>query len=229
MRWIVGPVMPSGLKVLRKSIHNARQIYQDRFDYLLCYNQISPDKLKSFDIELHQQDPSHLPVNMVKWDGKFNSDKLENHKPRNCWKLCQLRMRPDDYEIILDNDLFFMNDIFHDFLNGKYCLTTEAMKRSYGRFSDRLNGLNINTGLVGFPPGFHPEIPWHWLSEGWQNYFDEQAMLAFAIQNNVKLIERREICYGSKKEWDRPVHHYVGVNYLPDHQDWANYERRFLY
>lgn len=221
VRWTIGKPSQIGLDILKLSIDNLIKIYEDYFDYVICYNNLSANDLriiKSFNIPL------------------FNSANINVVGMKNkAWKLVPPRLRPDGYEIILDNDLIIDRKlpILEDFLAGDFILVTEGVAQTYGKFHHvlRKSGLKINTGLVGLPPKFDlskeidsvkqifPKID---ISDG----FNEQGLLAWIISDSKHRII--PLAHISIAEPTSPLIlgeygvHFVGAN-TDDHTGWLEY------
>lgn len=245
LRWhIGGNVMGEGFKTLRKTILNFRKIYEDYFDYLVCYNQITPASHKylvQLGVDLHEQKISNF---------------ISNIPPSGTmWKLCPPRMRIDAHELIIDNDVVpvkWSKDISLFLKNNDMSLMAESnnFKNVHGRFAthDQFEK-PVNSGIVGYPPCFNPDAvikeaieqislndnksspfyPGRWL------HCDDQGLLGkiLSIHTNLNIIplERcaivhRQDCLPNLNGVD--FVHFIGVNRNDKHLAWQQYQKAFF-
>jgi len=176
LRWTIGPVSEIGFEILSHSIELFKS-FRNNFDLLVCHNQLDKKrlaKLKEMDVPLFCQD-----------DYKYNLF----FKPEGCgWKLYPPRLRLDAHEIIIDNDLILFNDEFlKKFINEDCLLITESNGRRLGNFDSFVpDGVKINSGLIGLPPGFdfEKEIQEMQIISGrqrFEGFFDEQGLVAAVV------------------------------------------------
>lgn len=160
LRWVVGPVGELGLRILRNSVRNIVSMYGERFDYLICYNQISADKL-SLGIPLFCQD--HLR-NALGYDV--------------AWKLFPVRVRAESHEIVIDNDLVLFKklDEIENFLVSDHTLTYQGLHGAHGNYYVP-KGMRLNSGIYGMPPGFDIDLS----NRTFSGKFDEQGLIVSSL------------------------------------------------
>lgn len=225
IRWTVGPCRQAGFEILKKSVSSIKNIYKDRFDYVICHNNLSEEKLdmlKSLDVGL-------FDVKMYNFLKLFKKG----------WRLVPPRLRLSAHEIILDNDLIIDREMpeLELFLEGEYILVAGSMPLScrYGRFRRLIKGrkFKINTGFLGLPPNFDlaAEIktalylmPRVNLSDG----SNERGLIAWIISDYPhRIIPLSSL---SMAEADsslivgRSGVHFVGAN-VRNHAGWDEYSR----
>jgi hypothetical protein len=112
------------------------------------------------------------------------------------WKLYPPRVDIESHEIVMDNDVIIhsKSEKIDKFLNSnKYLITSEALEMCYGVFHPIMeNNLKINTGFVGYPPGFDLRKKLNETIElydykKWENHCDEQGMVATILQKEQRL------------------------------------------
>lgn len=183
VRWTIGKPDFHGLEVLRHSVRSFQRIYGDRFDYVLCYNNVSPDKL-DLNIDLYEQSAVH---GMPEPTGV-------------AWKLYPPRLVPDRHEIFIDNDLLICRPIeeIEWFLEtDSRFFITEGLFGLYGQFSGRVEG-KLNSGLFGFPPNFDLG-PYLKGVSSWSSKFDEQGLVSLAVTSHdwqMISLDKIGICNG---------------------------------
>ncbi len=158
IRWIIGPCHSRGLEILQHSVVSFHKLYKNRFDLMICYNQIDKPEFRfDFDVKYYDQ------VKAAKYDGiDFNVVNGDTWAGTG-WKLCPPRIRLKSHEIILDNDEVFIDkpDLIEQFLDSDTLLGFAAHHRAYGGL-DRYQptrfpvdpDLKLNSGLIGLPPCF---------------------------------------------------------------------------
>jgi len=181
IRWTIGPVHRLGFEALEYSTKYLKKIYGDQFDYLICHNQQSPNRLeciKKLGIPLYEQTceiPGMWPI-----DGKFHTG----------WKLYPPRLRQDAHEIVIDNDVIIFKrlKVIDRFLESNKVLFTSGRFRNLGPYEEDVpKGMMFNSGIIGFPPGFDfTSMVLEKMSHGngWSdNYFEEQGIIASILTN----------------------------------------------
>lgn len=175
VRWTVHPgVATSGLECLALSINCFRLIYGDQFEYYICTNSLF-SKLESYaqgvtiiDQSKHAKD---LPL-----PPKFTA-----------WKYYPPRLNREVHELVLDNDvvLYARPPSIDQFLDGNYLLALQGNTRHFGQFdSVSLTDLKVNTGIMGYPPGYDLQarmaefLRLYCNSKGWSSVTDDQGALA---------------------------------------------------
>lgn len=214
IRWIIGPVTEEGFDCLCHSVKLIQNLYQNRFTYIICCNNLSKNqesKLPPVDNFVNQNDFSNcLPF------------PPPTNKGKPAWKLYPPRINPFVHEIIIDNDLIIYrkHPSIEEFLKRTdLFVVTQAIKRSYSeRFSSEIpDDFNINSGLLCLPPFFDYQkeiVKLLKIPEQWEEHTDEQTIIASILtKKSTKIIPFSEIsvCY---KEFKKGTYgtHFVGLN-----------------
>lgn len=185
VRWTIGGSVPEkGFKSLRRSIELWKRTYGDEFDYVLCHN----IPVENFGIETVDQ---------------CNFCNTLPYEPKDTfWKFCPPRMRPESHEIIIDNDLLVYNrcPTIDWFLSQTdQVISTAAHKAYHGCFEPYLFNCDIaiNTGLVGFPPGYDFESDLKKLFVMYPlpigNHCDDQGAFLMLTKRFLKVVPMDEI------------------------------------
>lgn len=190
VRWTVGNTNALGMRCLKRAIRAWRHLYGQRFDMMVCHNNMTPGQmaeLRKLDVELVNQ---HAFANRLP---------LRPPAGRNpCWKLYPPRLRPGSHEIVIDNDVLLHRPLpaVEELLSNNQLFVTEAVLRSYGQFDPVVpNGLNVNTGMYGLPPGFDlegkvTEVLKRGIIQQWKGHLDEQGLLALVFATERAKIVR---------------------------------------
>lgn len=213
LRWTVGNVKDPGFETLAASVRHVRRLYGAEFDYVICHNGLT---------DRHLEKVRRLGEPLFDQRVYFETGEGLHLEPDGpAWKLYPTRLRLDRHEIVIDNDLVLYRRLpeLEEFLASEKPLVTQAVKDSYDRFSLHIReGFEINTGLLGFPPGFDlkPRIESLPFLDQWHRHFDEQACVAAVLQHeDIILVPLGHV---SVPRPNRPymhgLHgvHFVGVN-----------------
>lgn len=184
IRWVIGNCQSvRAIECLHRSVQFVRGRHPDA-DLFICYNNLTPELL------------DRLP-SVDRMDQQAYSGSLELAPPKvsdacgPAWKLYPPRLDIDAYEVILDNDILFYEDIFESFFGGGRFLVAEAARRSYDPdIEKRIRpDFNMNCGIYGMPPGYDlgrdikrliAETGIYWD----RNYFLDQSLLACLFQEH---------------------------------------------
>lgn len=187
MRWTMGGnASEAGWECLSESVRIVPKTYPE-FDYIICHNNLDQCQLrriKEFGIELHEQKPEDIGVSF-----DFN-EKTTRSVSNHAWKLCPLRLRPEAYEIWIDNDIILWERIseIDDFLSSDKPIVSQTWSRElYGSFDfDVPEGVAICAGFFGLPPyyPFREKVDEMTFLRMPLNGYDEQGMIASMIVNN---------------------------------------------
>lgn len=184
VRWTMGPACPEGYRLLLESIFRFKKIYD--FDMVVCYNNQEPnylDFIKSLGVDVVDQ--STFPQKFEVKDA--------------FWKLVPFRLRPEGYEIFIDNDLVIWDRIpeIDQFVNSKATLIYQGMWGKHGVYKLPVE-FNVNSGIFGVPPNFDLEkhvldcwkSPFIENEEGDQEFdrFSEQGLVGTALLKNDSYI-----------------------------------------
>lgn len=211
LRWVIGGTIPQGIHLLKESITRTSKVFGDRFDYMVCYNNMAFEDLKFIArifpfVTLYKQNWMECPIANqmpITERDSFGNIKTDVYScGGSLWKLCPARMRINAHEIIMDNDLVFfkaMNQVEEFLLSSRPILLKEHT-RWFGVY-DKLfvPGDKFNSGFVGLPPEFDYETK---LRDAWKsagslcnlNYADEQGLITYVLrQNDPIMIEIDDI------------------------------------
>jgi hypothetical protein len=226
VRWTAGAIRGEGVAALWESVRKFTRFYGDRFDYVICHNNLNPEAhaaVHALGLPTHPQDGHCLP---------FRAEGV-------AWKLYPPRLRPDAHEILIDSDLVVTHplpDIEWFLREDDLCVVTEGLFRSYGTYAHMVpEDKKINTGLVGWPPGFDLEaaVRQHMASNPngrWADKFDEQGMLAAIITNRhhqVIPMSRVGVCHDGSLPAATHGYHFVELN-SGRTEAWYKYRSRSL-
>jgi hypothetical protein len=230
-RYTVGPVSDRGLDILHESVRRLKKLYPD-FRIVVCYNQISPDRLSRLDVELIPSDRSAL-----------------SREPRpgysEHWKFYPARIAPNDYEIVCDNDILLHRPLpkIEYAVSRNFFIGYEALGRNYGNFDHVAPkcSIRINSGLYGLPPRYDfgkelNSVIDKGAKPGWAHRFDDQGMLAMVLLNNKSLmcvsqsdlpiIEPDEDLSVQNNNVMCCGYHFVFANREEEHHGWNSFLQR---
>ena len=212
VRWTIGNCSEEGVECLRESICKFIEIYNDQFDYFICYNNIEKEKLvwsKKINIKL---------IDQKKY---ANSLKIKPYDKNPCWKLYPPRLRINSYEIFIDNDLIIYKKInLDEFIKSNIFFITQALKKNYGSLENFVkNKYNLNTGFFGIPKNFDLKKQINKIIKKYElnwdtSHFEEQGVISYIISNNKHEIINLEKIYVSFEDYQLAKNgfHFVGLN-----------------
>lgn len=227
-RWTIGNVSLTGFEILNHSIKNFRKNYPE-FDCLICYNEISFEKLpKKNNYFLQTHDCCKIPVKPIS---------------TNAWKLFPPRLRINSYEIFIDNDLIIYDRIpeIDKFLesNRPICYGCyDSRPLPYGIFSKeikyfRKDNFILNSGFFGVFPhyDFENEIIYYLNKlevKSW-GYFDEQGLVALCLLNKNPIVIDHDYISNCWQEYKSGKYgcHFAGHNY-ENLSNWKRHKLKFL-
>jgi hypothetical protein len=161
IRWTVGGSNSNGYKILSNSIRNIINLYSDRFEYFVCYNDVDINKIKELEKKFNnvifiEQSWRDCPIKIKK---PKSTNKHKQKINGSFWKICPPRMSPNTHEIILDNDLIFLKKpkILEKFLSSNRNFIIKDSKIYLGSFHDPIykkNKKGYNSGVIGLAPGY---------------------------------------------------------------------------
>ena len=208
IRWTIGMHNPDSYLALNLSIENFHKIYNNRFDYYVCYNNCNSDhitkkiKLKLIDQREHIHDLPCLPST-------------------TSWKLYPPRLNEETHEIFMDNDIIIYKsiDLIDAFLSSNnMTIMTEGYHRRFGTFDDRIKPhVKYNSGLIGIPPkfDFKNKIIQLLGNNTLEDWFDEQGLVAYILSNHTNFqcitLKEIQICYEDLCFGISGIH-FVGLN-----------------
>lgn len=243
IRWTIGDVSQRGFEALRLSIWGAQKIFGKAAEYVVCVNSLPLDEARDRTgdvsrnvnwLDVSQDVPAflreHLDSAMAEGVG---------------WKFAPLRLRPDRFELALDNDciLWSMPGAIAQWLAGDHqrrCIMAEDVRAMYGRFADQCGPEPRNGGLRGWPPGFDMErelrevlqqaASTHGSPIVLTSELDEQGLQTAAMSREAPLlavsIDEVTISspfYPHRPDLGRCGAHFVGLN--ARHIPWNYYDR----
>jgi len=250
-RWTIGyrnfdgfETQSRAFEMLKLSVKMALRIYKDEFDYVICYNNLSDERIKWIE---------QLGVPIL--------HQGEYQQIHTFWKFVPSRLRIKSHELFVDNDLILEKRIpqLDEFLQDQTSfLITEGRNRCYGLFLNRIpSNLQLNAGFLGIPPNVKiGNLIQEKLNEVGVNMTctrprDEQGLLAHIVSSRkfikIPLSEVSTIYSEQILQWPEnstgwliippipPSHppgrcgsHFVGANYADVHYGWDRYKRRYL-
>jgi hypothetical protein len=188
-------------------------MYQKEFEYFVCHNNLTKKEMTKI-VELN--------VNLI--DQEDFASCLPISPSNNfgvSWKLYPPRIDLDAHEIFMDNDVV-LHKKFDFERHEETCFISEALKRSYGSFDERIEeSIAMNSGVFGLPPGFDFGLA---LSDAivkfdvkWDDsYFEEQGLVAYVISNKPHVVlSKKDIditCNKSSCFAGEYGTHFIGLN-----------------
>ena len=254
-RWTIGPTLPQGREILAESIKTTtRCLGVDRFDWLICYNGLNIEDVRfiheaigNLPIQLYAQNWAMCPIpdncqTPRRKDGSFEFN--GNRCGGTMWKVCPARMRMESHEIVMDNDVVMRTPFpqIEEFLSSTdKALILEEPIRFYGRydhlFPEGPEGPFLNSGFMGFPPGFDfaARINEKWIEQGSHinlSQADEQGLLMYALSsipsvrvNKEQMVEFLGRDYNKTLSGDELAIHFTQANRMPNHRGWIRYTK----
>lgn len=251
-RWTCGSCLPQGFEILAESVKRTTEsLGVDRFDWMICYNGIDvkeldivKEKNQNIPLVYVEQDWSNTPIlDDVSWASPKKNGRIEwngNHCGGTMWKVSPPRMRMESHEIVMDNDIIILKNIpqINYFLKStNMALILEEPIRFYGRYNSILpENPFLNSGLMGFPPGydFKSEIIRVWEENGSYKKLsqaDEQGLLTYTLnllpnirikKEQVKEVLARDL--NVKITGDEIAVHFTQANRIAKHIAWNQYK-----
>jgi hypothetical protein len=196
-RWTVGATTDLGINILHHSIRMATRIYRGTFDWMVCYNKLSPSQLnklekiaRRYNVLLHEQrwEVCPLPTEPRTYATSSNGYKTGG----SFWKVCPPRMRRETHEIIMDNDVVLTKKMpqIEAFLSSDTAMVLSEPIRYFGKYGDYMpEEKAYNSGLMGLPPryNFQKAIRQTWKrceSVTQLKQCDEQGLLTCALTSS---------------------------------------------
>ena len=238
IRWTIGNVNRRGFDALRLSITGAWQIWGDLARYAVCVNGLPLDQAREWTGE--------VPCN-VEWQAasrdqipSFIRSRLHPNMAEGvAWKFAPVRLFPEMYELMLDNDCILWKEppAVHRWLadsSPSSVLIAEDVRVCLGCFENLCSGHPRNSGIRGLPPALdyaavlediiacHP----HSLA----SELDEQGLQVLALETlgEPKVVQLDNVSICSPFWPHRPNlgtcgAHFVGLN--SHHLPWNYYDR----
>lgn len=225
IRWTIGDVSEVGFETLRLSIIGVSNVFEENADYAVCVNTIS--------IKAARERTGRLPV-LVQWVNAagFLPAWLRNFVGSDmaegvAWKLCPVRLFPQQYELSLDNDviLWSVPAAMKSWLESDArdaCLLAEDVHPAAGQFAPDVGAEALNSGIRGFAPGMDIETRlFDFLRKSGhvlQSELDEQGLQAAVLSRRTLFkvgIEDVSICSAfpmHRQALGRCGVHFVGIN-----------------
>lgn len=210
LRWVIGGTVAQGVHILKESITRTSKVFGDRFDYMVCHNNMAVEDLKFIPrvfpfVTLHGQDWMDCPIadqmsTTRQQDGSVRTDVYSCGG--SLWKLCPPRMRLDAHEIVMDNDIVFFSAMrqVEEFLASSRPMLLKEHTRWFGIYDKMFPpGDKFNSGFVGLPPGFdyRAKLRQAWKATGSAcklSYADEQGLITYVLsQENPIMVEINDV------------------------------------
>lgn len=252
-RWTVGNCLQQGLDILAESINRTtRTLGIDAWDWVVCYNGLNKDEVQfltdaigSRPVRLVSQNWATCPITdncqtPRRKDGSFEYN--GNRCGGTLWKVCPARMRMDAHEIVMDNDVVLLNKFpqLDEWLRQTdKSLILEEPIRFYGRYDHLFSAgsANLNSGFMGFPPGFDFGAKIHdlWSQHGRLTNLsqaDEQGLLTYALNQipsmRIKPEQMIEVLHRDMRTTLTGKEcgiHFTQANRIPNHHQWGKYKQ----
>lgn len=188
LRWTIGKTSKLGYDALAFSIKQFYNMYKDKFDYYLLYNNSNVQVLREI-IGLKD-------INLIKQEWKFNPLNLNYNIDSSFWKLIPARINIKKHEIFIDNDIIPLKYFkkIDEFLNSNKVLLTKDCLKYQGKYRNLFkNDENYNAGFFGLPPyyDFEKELFKKWEeNNSYENIEndDEQGLTTATLKAEDKII-----------------------------------------
>lgn len=250
-RWTVGNCLQQGLDILAESINRTtRALGVDNWDWVICYNGLNKE-----DLAFLQKAIGNRPVKLIPqtWDTCPVNDNMQSPRRTDgsfewngnrcggtMWKVCPPRMRMESHEVVIDNDIVLLKKFyqFEEFLASDKALLLEEPIRFYGRydFLFKNDDVFLNSGLMGFPPGYDygTEILKTWENHGRYTNLsqaDEQGLLTYTLSQipNIRIKKEQMVevlnrDFSIKLTGKEEGIHFTQANRIPNHYSWQKYQ-----
>jgi hypothetical protein len=225
-RWTIGNTTPAGYECLRLSIESFTKLYD--VEVVVCHNCSTETIMKECigDFQLIDQ--------------KMIAEKSKIKPIGVAWKLYPPQIDTNRYEIVIDNDIVFVERIpeIDLFLKNDCTLLLEGDSRTYGRFEKFVpEGYQINSGIYGMPPHYklHKYIDFYCQSD-WEinatgqhaesKTFDEQGIISLALLNYRKyvIIPATSVTNCERELIMSKAMHFISLNRKAHHCPFALYK-----
>ena len=218
VRWTIGPVEEAGFDCLKRSIQSFTKLYQ--VQPIICHNGLTAEQLdyvSRIGVRIYAQNHSGhtvIPIGVA-------------------WKLYPIRLASSRHEIFIDNDLIIEKKIpeIDKFLASKQLtLLLEGETRNYGRFDRHVPpGFNINSGIFGVPPKYHPfyldDHQWEENCDSTSRTWDEQGFVASSLLQSSHVIIPKTTIRNCEHDWkETSGSHFVGLNRVRRHFPYIEYK-----
>ena len=253
-RWVVGCCLQQGLDILAESIQKTTKVLGiDNWDWVICHNGLNQENLDFIQkaigdkpIQLFAQNWSTCPINdncqsPRRRDGSFEYN--GNRCGGTLWKVCPARLRMETHELVMDNDIILLEkfpQIDEWLAQTEKALILEEPIRFYGRydhlFPEDASGPFLNSGFMGFPPGFDfgSNIFDEWVKNGRLmnlSQSDEQGLLTYSLNKLDSIRIKKEQMfeflarnYSDKVTGKESALHFTQANRVPNHVGWKKYK-----
>lgn len=249
-RITIGNCLQQGIDILCESVQKLYALLGEEWDYLICYNGLNRDEVarishsvRNTPTKFFAQNWATCPIGDYCQSPKRADGSFEWNGTRcggTIWKVCPPRIRLDSHEIIMDNDIVILKKFpqIEEFLNENKSLVLEEPIRFYGRYDYLFSshGPFLNSGLMGFPPGydFGAKIHENWIKYGQYQKLtqaDEQGLLTFTLNQspNIRIqanqmIEILHRDFKTEITGDEQALHFTQANRIDNHRAWQKYQ-----
>jgi hypothetical protein len=156
LRWTIGPVSAAGFEALRLSIHGACRLFGREAEYVVCVNGIPPEEARRRTGAVPAVRWTVAPATPPGPLGRFLDAGMSEG---TAWKLLPPRLRPDAFELSLDNDviLWSMPAALRRWLaepRARHRVVAADVAPGHGAFAGLCGPEPRNSGIRGLPPGF---------------------------------------------------------------------------
>jgi hypothetical protein len=230
-RWTFGASTDVGADILKHSVSRFGLLYPE-FDRVICHNNLGVGQLellRKLDVPLYQQSAIELDYPLTSIDDSSGAIGMAGWG----WKLCPPRMRPDSYELWIDNDIIIRKRMpsLEPWLHSGISMISEGHRRAYGDFETLVSDENpLCAGFFGLPPGFDFASrilqECQFLNGKPLGHFNEQGLVAKILtSHNYILIPQSELKIVKTLQRPYPAGlHFIGVNRTQFHPAWEQYK-----
>lgn len=231
LRWIIGPVRREGFVCLSHSVRSAKKLYPE-LNLLICHNRLDDDQLALVN-----------RLDVPTFDQK-DAEGITATRPNNnfgfCWKLYPPRISLGEHEIVMDNDVVLEKRVpqIDSFLNGDHTLFCEGVLGLHGRFGKHIEGVKVNSGIYGMPPGFDfaavcRKICGEKKLSSWERRHDEQGIVGATLlsYDEPLIVPLTTVAFlrpHAKYQSGFCGYHFSGINSRPDHPPWRQHLSKII-
>lgn len=231
LRWTIGNThKENSYEILSYSIKNIHKIYENQFDYFVCYNDVNLEKLEKIKnkykkINFLKQSWSDCPLDL---EEPNEIKKVLNQKLNGSfWKICPPRIDKTTHEIILDNDLIFLkkSKTIDKFLKSNKNLIIRDSNLYLGKYEKLFPNekQGYNSGVIGLAPkyDFEKDIIKNYSlvkQEEKLDFAEEQGLLTYTLFSTNPII-------GDAEEFAGIHCDLVYLNCLPGRKEQKNKDK----
>ena len=171
LRMTLGRTSKDGYEISYYNLKSIIKCYgEDKFDICICHNKLTQERLTNLEekwqniktpLKFYKQKNCELPLTH-KFERHTDATTHHHISSGSFWKICPPRIRPHSHELILDNDIIFLNKLpeIETFLQNNMPMTLEDSSVHMGYYEfmrDFKEDIALNSGIIGLPPNFNFE------------------------------------------------------------------------